>query len=234
MNTRVAIVQSNYVPWKGYFDLIKAADVFVLYDDVQYTKNDWRNRNRIKTAAGVRWLTIPVRQVSLDQSILETRVSDERWRKKHWSSIVQDYARAPHLATYRDRLESLYLDGGEDRLSFVNERFIREICELLGIRTVIRRSEEFALPEGKTERLVALCSALGASEYLSGPAARAYLDEAQFEAAGISVRYADYADYPEYPQLHPPFEHAVSAIDLLLNVGPEAPRYLKEIGRAHV
>lgn len=225
-----AIVQSNYIPWKGYFDLIRAADVFVIYDDVQYTKNDWRNRNRIKTSSGVRWLTIPVQHVALNQSILDTRTMGSRWRKKHWNTIAQAYAHAPYFSTYKNNLEQVFLSDCEDRLSKINEVFLRTACDLLGIKTEIRRSEEFILPTGRTERLVALCRALNATEYLSGPSAQNYLDQSQFAKAGISIHYADYTKYPEYPQLHPPFEHAVSILDLLLNTGSAAPLYLKDVG----
>lgn len=229
MVKRVAIVQSNYIPWKGYFDLIRAVDEFVLYDDVQYTKCDWRNRNGIKTPKGIHWLTIPVRQVSLNQSIFETRVVDGRWRKKHWETIRQFYGKARYFSAYQDRIEQLYHGDSEELLSRINERFLRELCEILGIRTRIRRSDEFRLAVGKTERLVELCEELGAQEYLSGPAARCYLDESLFTRRGIAVRFADYSGYPEYGQFHPPFEHGVTVLDLLFHQGPGAVQYLKDV-----
>ncbi len=229
MSKRVAIVQSNYLPWKGYFDLIRAADVFVLYDDVQYTKNDWRNRNRVKTSSGLQWLTIPVRHVSLHQRIMETRTVDHRWRKSHWTTLLQVYGKTPHFELYRRRLEQFYLDDDEVFLSRINERLLREIADMLGIRTSIRRVDEFDLPAGKTERLVELCLQLKATEYLSGPAAKCYLDEDIFSRSGITVRYADYSGYPEYEQSHMPFEHAVTVLDLLFHMGPRAQDYLKNI-----
>jgi hypothetical protein len=224
---RVAILQSNYIPWKGYFDLVGLVDEFVLLDDVQYTKNDWRNRNRIKTRQGITWLTIPVEQSRrFGQRIDEVRVAGDRWRLKHWRSIAQSYGSAPFFAAYRDRMEDLYGEPSE-RLSEVNRRFLEGLCELLGIRTRITCSTEYPVTEGRNERLVEICRALGASVYLSGPAARDYLDEAVFASAGISVEYMDYSGYREYPQLYPPFEHRVSVVDLLLAVGPDAYRYLK-------
>jgi hypothetical protein len=224
---RAAILQSNYIPWKGYFDLIGLVDEFVLFDDAQYTKNDWRNRNRIKTQQGVAWLTIPVEHSGrFGQRIDEVRVAGDRWRLKHWRSIVQSYGSAPFFAAYRDRIEELYNEPAE-RLSDVNRRFIEGLCDLLGVRTRISWSTEYPSVDGKTERLVAICQSLGASIYLSGPAAREYLDETLFVAAGISVEYMDYSGYREYPQLYPPFDHKVSVVDLLLAVGPEAHRYLK-------
>jgi hypothetical protein len=224
---RVAILQSNYIPWKGYFDLIGLVDEFVLLDDVQYTKNDWRNRNRIKTQQGVAWLTIPVEHSGrFGQRIDEVRVAGDRWRLKHWRSIVQSYQAAPFFSSYRDRLEELYGESDE-LLSDVNRRFLEALCELLGLGTRISSSVDYPGADDRTERLVEICRSLGASTYLSGPAARAYLDETLFASAGISVEYMDYSDYAEYPQQFPPFEHHVSVIDLLLAVGPEARRYLK-------
>jgi hypothetical protein len=223
----VAILQSNYIPWKGYFDVIGLADEFVLLDDVQYTKNDWRNRNRIKTQQGVAWLTIPVKQSGLfGQRIDEVRVAGDRWRLKHWRSIVQSYGSAPFFATYRDRLEELYAESAE-RLSDVNRRFLEALCDLLGLRTRISSSTDYPSGKGRTERLVEICRSLGATTYLSGPAARGYLDETLFASVDISVEYMDYGGYREYAQLYPPFEHAVSVVDLLLMVGPEAHQYMK-------
>jgi hypothetical protein len=224
----VAIVQSNYIPWKGYFDLIAAADELILYDDMQYTRRDWRNRNRVKTPSGPVWLTIPVEvKGKYLQRIRETRVSDARWPEVHWKTIVHNYARARYFREYHDFLEELFLGCQEELLSLVNHRFLTAVCGVLGLRTRIAWSTDYELVEGRTERLVDLCRKAGGTEYLSGPAARAYLDEAQFRAAGIALRWMDYSGYPEYPQLHPPFDHAVSIVDLLLNAGPEARKYMK-------
>jgi hypothetical protein len=223
----VAILQSNYIPWKGYFDLIGIADEFVLLDDVQYTKNDWRNRNRIKTQQGVTWLTIPVEHSGrFGQRIDEVRVAGNHWRLKHWRSIVQSYGAAPFFSVYRERLEELYAESSE-RLSDINRRFLEVFCELLGVHTRISSSRDYPSAEGATERLVEICRSLEASTYLSGPSARSYLDESLFASSGIAVEYMDYGGYLEYPQLYPPFEHRVSVVDLLLSVGHEAHRYLK-------
>ncbi len=226
--TTVAIVQSNYIPWKGYFDLLQRADEFVLYDDMQYTRRDWRNRNRIKTRNGLQWLTIPVEvKGRFEQKIKDTEVSDRSWPEKHWKSLTHNYSKAPHFRDYRDRLEALYVQAGKlDRLSDVNHLFIRAICGMLGIDTRITWSMDYELVGGKSERLLGLCRTLDANVYLSGPAARGYLDENLFLASGIQVQWMDYGGYPEYPQIHPPFEHGVTALDLLLNAGPESPRYL--------
>ena len=228
---RVAIVQSSYIPWKGYFDLIRAADEFILLDDVQFTKRDWRSRNRIKTQHGPAWLTIPVRTKGLyTQLIQDASVSDTRWGEAHWATLRASYGRAPFFREYEERIAALYeARGDEERLSDVNLRFISTICALLAITTPIKWSTDYGAPAGKNERLIELCRKAGATDYLSGPNARGYLDDAQFAAAGIQVQFADYSGYREYPQPWPPFEHQVSVLDLLFSVGPDAPHYLKAL-----
>lgn len=225
---RIAILQSNYIPWKGYFDLIASVDVFVFYDDMQYTKNDWRNRNLIKTPQGPAWLTIPVRQESLAQTIRDTRIADPAWAKKHWKTIAQNYARAAYFKEYRDFFAELYQGAVSPWLSEINQSFVRAINGLLGIDTVIRSASEFTLAPGKSERLLALCRELGATGYLSGPAAKDYLDTALFAAAGIEAEWMDYRGYPEYPQLFPPFAHGVSILDLIFNTGGQARHFMQK------
>lgn len=224
---KVAILQSNYIPWKGYFDIIGSVDEFVLYDDMQYTKNDWRNRNKIKTQNGLQWLSIAVRQESLHQKINETMITDAKWHVNHWKSIAQSYAKAPFFKAYKEQFEALYAGATQTHISEINRYFIDALCGMLDIKTKIRDSREFVLAEGKSERLLALCQELGATTYLSGPAARDYLDESIFEAAGIGVEWMDYGGYKEYHQLFPPFEHGVSVIDLILNEGENAKHFLK-------
>jgi len=224
---KVAILQSNYIPWKGYFDIIGSVDEFVLYDDMQYTKNDWRNRNKIKTQNGLQWLTIPVKQESLSQKINETMITQPNWHIQHWKSIAQNYAKAPHFKAYKEQFESLYAHATQTHISEINRYFIDAINAMLGIKTVIRDSREFVLADGKSERLLALCQELGATTYLSGPAASDYLDESIFKEAGIQVEWMDYGGYKEYHQLFPPFEHGVSVIDLIFNEGENAKNFLK-------
>lgn len=224
----VAIVQSSYIPWKGYFDLIDSVDEFILYDDRQYTRRDWRNRNRIKTAQGTAWLSIPVKiKGRYEQRIDETEVSDPAWPERHWKTIVHAYGRAPHFDVYQESLHALYEQCTEALLSRINRAFLEQICELLGIRTPFVWSTEYQASGARTERLVALCRSASATTYVSGPTARDYIDESLFHEAGIELRYMDYAGYPEYEQLHPPFEHAVSIVDLLVHTGEEARRFLK-------
>lgn len=228
---RVAIVQSSYVPWKGYFDLIRAADEFILLDEVQFTRRDWRSRNQIKTPRGVAWLTIPVRSKGRYlQSIQDTHVADRAWARTHWALLRTNYRRAPFFEAYAADVEAAYGElEAEDRLSAINHRLIAMICRMLGITTPITWSTDYQAAEGRTSRLVTLCQQAGATEYISGPSARAYIDESQFAAAGVRVRFVDYAGYPEYPQPYPPFAHHVSALDLLFCTGPSAPAYLKDL-----
>src|SRR5438105_8943847 len=203
----VAVVQSCYIPWKGYFDLINVVDEFILYDDVQYTRRDWRNRNLIKTPQGPHWLTIPVQvKGKYTQRIDEVMVSDPRWGERHWKSIVHNYSSAPYFGEYRDSLEELYFAADELHLSKINRRFLEAACDILGISTTIAWSTDYEGHGRKTERLVDLCAQAGASHYLSGPAALGYLDEDLFAKAGLGLSYMDYAGYPEYPQLFPPFD----------------------------
>jgi len=223
----VVILQSNYIPWKGYFDLINLADEFVLYDEVQYTKNDWRNRNVIKTKAGAKWLTIPVRVRRLGQRINETNVSDSRWNQKHWKTIETNYSKAAHFNIFKSRLRDLYLGCEEKSLSRINERFIREMCDIIGIKTRITSSAIYNGTGGKTDRLVDICKKAGATTYLSGPAAKTYINQGLFADVDIELSWMDYSDYPEYDQLYPPFQHTVSILDLILNRGSNAPNYMK-------
>ena len=227
MTKRIAILQSNYIPWKGYFDMINSVDEFILYDTVQFTKNDWRNRNKIKTSQGPAWLTIPVRH-NFGQLIQDVQFSDSRWAQNHWRTIAQQYSKAAHFAQYKPIFEQLYASAAQEQyLSVLNHRFIVEICGILGITTRITWSKDYEMVDGQTERLLHLCHQTGAGEYISGPAAKDYMQEELFRDAGIKLTYMDYSGYPEYKQLHPPFEHAVSILDLIFNAGQDAPKYMK-------
>ena len=227
MSKTVAILQSNYIPWKGYFDLINSCDVFVLYDDMQYTKNDWRNRNKIQTKQGLKWLTIPVRQERLSQRINETKISDARWNRKHWTTITHNYTKARYFNDYKELFEDLYLNMQEELLSEVNYRFIVAINEIMGVDTVIKKSSEFKLAQGTSERLLDICKTLDADVYLSGPAAMDYLDLQLFQREGIGVEWMNYDNYSVYGQLHQPFETGESRLELIFNEGPESKNYMK-------
>lgn len=228
MSKKVAIVQSNYIPWKGYFDLINYVDHFIIYDDMQYTRRDWRNRNKIKTPDGSMWLTIPVdTKGKYHQKIRETAISDPKWKEKHWQTLVRNYSRSRCFYDYKELFEGLYLDCQETLLSQVNYRFMIAICEILQINTQISWSMNYELVEGQTERLVDLCKQVGATEYISGRAAKVYINEELFKREGIKLSYMDYSDYPEYCQRFPPFEHNVSILDLLFNEGEDATKFMK-------
>ncbi len=224
----MAIVQSNYIPWKGYFDLINLVDEFILLDEVQYTRRDWRNRNLIKVETGAAWLTIPIAaRGNFLQRICDTTVSESDWASEHWKSICHWYGKAPHFANYAAWAEELYLGCRERFLSQINYHFLSGICERLGISTRLSWSTDYESCGSKSSRLVSLCQSAGATEYLSGPTARAYLEEELFRRVGIRVRWMDYSDYPAYNQLYPPFIHAVSILDLVFCEGPRAQLYLK-------
>jgi len=224
---KIAILQSNYIPWKGYFDLINMVDEFIFYDEVQYTKNDWRNRNKIKTSQGLQWLTIPARQESLEQKIKDTKITDKKWNVKHWRAVSQNYAKAKYFKEYKDIFEPLYLACEEEYLSQINYKFITTINEVLGITTKIRWSDEFELIDGQTEKLLGICKDCNADIYLSGPAAKDYFDEDLAKKENIQVEWMDYSGYGEYNQLFPPFEHGVSILDLIFNQGPHAKEFMK-------
>jgi hypothetical protein len=227
---RVAIVQSNYIPWKGYFDMIAAVDEFILYDDMQYTRRDWRNRNRIKTPNGLQWLTVPVKvKGKYHQKIRDTEIDGSDWASAHWRTLIQNYRKAPHFNDIAAWLEGLYLAEPHTRLSRLNRRFIDAICAYLGIATVVSNSWDYSLVDGKTERLADLCARAGGTEYLSGPAAKDYIDESVFTDRGIKLTWFDYSGYPEYPQLWGEFSHGVTILDLLFNCGEDTHRYMKHI-----
>jgi len=224
------ITQSNYIPWKGYFDSIKNVDVFVVYDDVQYTKRDWRNRNKIKTANGLKWLSIPVEvKGKYYQKINETKIADKNWHISHWSLIKDTYKNAKSFKEVYSWLESLFMSCNYEYLTDINMHFINSINQFLGISTEIYYSNNFQLADEKTERLVNICKELNITDYYSGPAAKAYLDLSKFKKENISVNYWDYTGYPPYNQLYGEFEHGVSIIDLLMNEGSISRNYLKKM-----
>ncbi len=227
---KIAILQSNYIPWKGYFDMIAAVDEFILYDDMQYTRRDWRNRNQIKTPQGVQWLTIPVKvKGKYHQTIRDTEIEGSQWAKDHWKALTQNYRRAPFFNEIAAWLEPLYLTGPPTHLSQLNRRFIEAICDYLGIKTAISNSWDYPLSEGKSERLADLCAAACGREYISGPAAKDYIKDAVFAERGIKLTWFDYTGYPEYPQLWGEFTHGVTILDLLFNRGKDAHRYMRYV-----
>ncbi|HEX8409247.1 MAG TPA: WbqC family protein [Thermoanaerobaculia bacterium] len=225
MPKRVAILQSNYIPWKGTFDLIHDVDEFVFLDDVQYTRQDWRNRNRIKTDRGARWLTIPV-GTHLDRRLCDVELPDS-WAAEHWRELTRWYAGAPFFEWCRPVVEPLYRDGPFRLLSDWNQHAIRTIArDLLGITTHFRDSRELERRGRGQEHVLGLLQQLDAGAYVSGPAAKAYLEPERFAAAGIELVWKSYDGYPESPQFHPPFAHDVTILDLLFHTGPRAPWFI--------
>lgn len=223
---RVAISQSNYIPWRGYFDLIHDVDLFVFYDDVQFTTRDWRNRNRIKTPQGLLWLTIPVGS-STHRRISDVQITQHDWQRKHRETLRRCYARAPHYSDVEPFFDAVYTRREWTNLSELNQYTITRIArEYLGISTEFRNASEFVVSGRKQDRILELLHAIGAASYHSGPAAKAYLDPERFQKAGIELVWKDYSGYPEYAQLHPPFEHSVSVLDLLVHTGPGASMYV--------
>jgi hypothetical protein len=233
MSKTVVVIQSNYIPWRGYFDIIRRADEFIQLDSVQYTKHDWRNRNVVRSETGPRWLTIPVSVSGLGgQSIDQARAVRTDWAEKHIEALVFHYRHAACLDEVGPWLfDRLRAAAALPTLSESNRLLIDAICAWLGITTPIRRCTEI-LDRGEmrdlspSARVARLCAAAGATRYLSGPTARDYLDHAPFEAAGIAVDWMDYAGLPPYPQAWPGFEPAVSVVDLLLNTGADAASFL--------
>ena len=224
---KVVVLQPSYIPWRGYFHQMQKADVFVLYDCVQYDADGWRNRNQIKTAQGPLWLTIPVRakgHTSVGTAIKDVPIDPAKpWRQKHWRTIEQSYAKAPHFKQHAEWLRAFY-DRTDTLLADFTCDLTVAIARELGIaHTRFVRSGTMPLQGAKTDRLLSLLTQLGATHYISGPSARSYLDEGKFAAAGITLEYMQY-DYPSYPQLHGPFAPNVSILDLLFNTGPDAPR----------
>jgi len=223
---RVAIIQSNYIPWKGYFDIIHDVDLFVFLDDVQYTKNDWRNRNNIKTASGTSWLTVPVGKNN-GKLIHEVEIVDTHWRMTHWKSLKQNYSKSPYFEKYQGFFEHVYLDSTWANLSELNQYLIKKISrEFLRIKTKFEDSRKYKTKGEKLERLLDLLTKIRTDSYVTGPAAKDYIVDERIEELGIELHYKDYSGYPEYPQLYPPFEHAVTILDLLFNCGPDTPYFI--------
>lgn len=222
----IAILQSNYIPWKGYFDIINSVDEFVIYDDVQYTKNDWRNRNILFSPQGRQWLTIPIRHKS-GQLILEAESNDPLWQQKHWAKITNAYRKAPFFKEYKGFFEEFYLGPQVLSLTQANHELITIVCKLLNISTRIIRSEGFTKFSDPTERLVHIATKLDATTYLTGPAGLDYLKLEKFAEKNISVEVKSYEGYSEYVQFSQPFQHDVSILDMFFHVGPESEKYFQ-------
>lgn len=219
---RVGILQPGYLPWLGFFEQVYRSDVFVLYDDVQFDKNSWRNRNRIKTPDGPLWLTVPVsHRGHTSQTLLETRIAENnRWSRKHFTTLKTYYGKAPYWHRYSEGLAKIY----ERKWAFLVDLDIALTTYLLGelgITTPILRSSELGIAGEKTDRLIAICNALEADVFYEGAAGRAYIETEKFDRAGISLEFQDY-QHPVYPQLYGAFIPYLSVIDLMCNCGEES------------
>ena len=223
---KIAILQSNYIPWKGYFDIIKKSDLFIFHDDLQYTKGDWRNRNKIKTSNGLEWLTIPC-GTNEKRLICEVKLTDDKWQKQHWLKIVNNYSKAPFFKDYNLLFEEFYLSKKWEYLHEFNQSMIIKISqEIFKFNTTFDDSRNYFLTRTKAERVLELLLKAKATDYISGPAAKDYLKEELLTSKGIKLHWMDYSCYKEYPQLHPPFEHTVTILDVLFNNGPNALNFL--------
>jgi hypothetical protein len=228
---KVAILQSNYVPWKGYFDIIHDVDVCILYDCVQFTCNDWRNRNQLLVGGKKKWLTIPVRRMPLETPINRMEINNtSAWQDHHYHVIEENYREAPFLKETLALLEPFVAPAGMSqnwtKLSAFNQSLIRTLCRSLGIATELVDSAQLDLQGCATDRVLDAVKKVGGTFYLSGPSASDYLELAKFRAKEVDLVYKDYAGYPPYPQFSKTFDHQVSILDLLAQTGPRAPEFI--------
>jgi hypothetical protein len=226
----VVILQPSYIPWRGYFHQIYKADLFIFYDDVQYDKHGWRNRNRIKTAEGSRWVTIPVfsRGTLTNHMLIKDAKIDwnSKWSNSHWDIIRHSYKDAPYFIRFAPQVQSFYQRRDEFLADFIID-FTIILARELGINHTrfLRSSTIHGMDGQKTDRLIQILQSVGATHYITGPSAKDYIEQDKFDTAGITLEYISY-DYPEYPQLHSPYDPYVSILDLLFMTGPEANKYI--------
>ena len=216
---KVVILQSNYIPWKGYFDLIHKADLFIYYDEVKYTKNDWRNRNRIYTKNGLQWISIPIAADAVKKKISEVTVLDKKWQELHFKSLTMGYKSARYFSQLEPLIHTIYRDHEWEKLIDIDRFCIEKISEFLGIKTRFMDSSGLNLEGDRIDRLLNVLKQVDATEYITGPSARNYLQGSEqfFADNQITLTYMDY-HYPEYKQMSEPFEHGVSILDLIANI----------------
>lgn len=223
---KVGIIQPNYIPWRGHFDFIRQVDTFIFYDDVQYTKRDWRNRNKVRMLSGESiWITVPV-NARRDTLIMDALIDNsEDWQQKHLSVLKHNYGKTPFFGDYIGPLEAT-LRGDHKSISDLDVALCEQICPWLEIEAKTLRASTLQCTGSKDQRLIDLVKKIGGTSYLSGPAAKSYIQPDLWQEAGIELEFMTYPDYPEYEQIAPGFEPAVSILDLLFMVGPDAPRYI--------
>lgn len=223
---KIAILQSNYIPWKGVFDMMNKVDVFVFFEDVDFTKRDWRTRNKIKTPEGEVWLSIPVKKSSRGTKIYEIEISQEtNWQEKHYQTIVQYYKKAKFFSEYKWLLDKIYLEKKWENLSEFNIYVNTLIARELGIKTTFINSKDLETNGTKDDKLIEIIKKLDGDFYLSGPAAKDYIVNEKFKKEKIELAYIEYK-YPEYTQLYGEFNHYITILDVLFNCGKEAPKYI--------
>jgi hypothetical protein len=223
----VAVHQPQYLPWLGYFDKMRMADVFCYLDNVQYKKNEWQNRNRIKSSQGCQWLTVPVRY-RFPQKINEVRInSSEKWHKKHLQALITNYSRAPYFNNYIALFEEFFSRNWtllSDLNVFLNER-LRELLNLHHKPSVV--ASTLTLRDDPTDRLIDICKCVGADGYLAGPDGEKYMDMDRFKESGIRVIIQKF-NHPVYEQLLQGFQSHLSVVDLLFNCGPRSMEIIRE------
>jgi hypothetical protein len=223
---KIAILQSNYIPWKGVFDMINQVDSFVFFEDVDFTKRDWRTRNKIKTPNGIIWLTIPVKKSHRGAKIYEIEIANETdWQDKHFQTITHCYKKSPYFKKYSFLLESIYKEQTWNKLSDFNIYVTKLISANLGIKTEFINSKDLDTKGVKDDKIIEICQKLNANYYISGPSAKDYIDNNKFKNQNIKLAYIKY-DYPEYKQLYGEFNHNVSILDVIFNCGENAKEYI--------
>ncbi len=221
----IAIHQPQFMPWLGYFDKMDQVDAFVLLDNVQYKKNEFQNRNRIKTPQGPLWLTVPV-SYRFPALIFDVGVrTDNPWRRKHLQTLRANYAKAFYWPQYSRDLDAFYAESWSE-LAEVNRASVEWLRTRLGIETPLHIASQMQLSTEPTQRLLDICQQLGADAYLAGVDGRKYMELDRFEAAGIEVVFQEFV-HPIYTQLHGEFVSHLSALDLVLNCGPESGKILR-------
>lgn len=224
--SKVIITQPNYIPWKGYFSNMRGVDYLVMYDDVQYTKRDWRNRNYLIGPNGPVLLSIPVNtKGKFYQKINETIISDQNWYKNHWNFIETNYKKTKFFSKYGEVFYNLYNNIETNVISEIDLVFIVKIIELLELNIKILKSSDLNIIGNRNTRLLNICKTLNCDTYYSGPAAKSYMDEKMFLDEGIEVKYYDYSNFKKYKQNWNGFDHKVSILDMFFNLGPDTIKY---------
>ncbi len=223
---KIAIIQSNYIPWKGYFHIIQKVDHFVFLDTAQYTCRDWRNRNLIKTPDGKKWLTVPT-DGTQSKKINEVKIDNStNWQYDHYQTLKHNYSCCEYYKDFIPLLDEIYMKKEWISLSELNQYFIRKIAKILNIKTQFHNSNEFILPPGKNEKIISIIHQMGGTHYVSGPSAADYIKPELFEINGIDLEFMDYSNYLQYPQPWNEFIHGVTILDLLFCTGSQAAKYI--------